>query len=318
MNDDADTLSGALAYYAMFSIFPLLLLLLALFGFVLQWWDTGLNIQREILDTVGRSFSSQFSQSLNDALDTVREQAGAATGIGLVTLLIGASSVFSQLTYSFNKIWNIPEEESPPGIWNTIWAFARKKLFSFGLVLAVGFLLLISLSLTGFTQVLLQGVATIPFVGDAVVVIFGILLSLAINAFIFALLFKYLPRIPIGWGDVMTGAVVTAVIWEIAKRLLAVYIGNSAYASAYGFVGTFLVLMAWIYFSSMILFLGAEFTEVYSRRCGSRCGQQMLPLRDPETHEKMETAKPVPKREMVREEPKTEEDMKLPEKMEAS
>lgn len=314
MKDDADTLSGALAYYAMFSIFPLLLLVLALLGFFLKSWETSINIQREILETVGRSFTSQFSESLSQALTAVRDNAEAATGIGLVTLLIGASSVFSQLTYSFAKIWNLPEEESPPGVWNTIWVFLRKKLISFGLVLAVGFLLLISLSLTGVTQVVMQGVAGIPYIGDVGVVIIGIVISLLINTTMFALLFKYLPHTNVTWRDVTTGALVTSIIWELAKRLLAVYIGSSSYASAYGFVGTFLVMMAWIYFSSMILFLGGEFTEVYSRRCGSRCAQLMLPLIDAETHQRLETTKSIPKEETERAEPSDQTPM--PQKME--
>jgi membrane protein len=311
IKDDADTLSGALAYYAMFSIFPLLLLLLAVLGFLLKSWNTATDVQKAIVDILGQSFTQGFSRSLNETLSTVRDNAGTATGIGLVTLLIGASGVFSQLDFSFNKIWNIAEEESPPGIWNTVWVFVRKKLFSMGMVLAVGFLLMISLALTGATQVLMQGIATVPFVGDAVVVVLGVIIAIALNTLIFALLFKYLPRTSIAWGDVLTGALVTAIIWEGAKRLLAIYIGTSSYASAYGFVGTFLVLMAWIYFSSLILFLGAEFTEVYARRCGSHCHQPMLPLLDAETGEKITRAQSAPKEEVVREE-KVKGDLKAP------
>ena len=115
-----------------------------------------------------------------------------------------------------------------------------------------------------------QGAGTIPYVGDSVVVVAGVIISIAINAFIFALLFKYLPRTRIAWGDVMAGALVTSIIWEIAKRLLAIYIGNSAYASAYGFVGTFLVLMAWIYILiagvlEICWAIGLKYTDGFTR-----------------------------------------------------
>jgi membrane protein len=302
MKDDIDTLSAGLAYYAMFSIFPLLLLLLALLGFLLKSWSSAIEIQKAIVDIVGRSFTSSFGKTLNDTLTSVRDNAGTATGIGLVTLLIGASGVFSQLDASFNKIWSVEDRPAPPGILHALWALARRKLFSFGMVLAVGFLLMVSLALTGGTQALMQGIASIPYIGDAVVVIIGIVVTLVINTIIFALLFKYLPRTHVGWKDVITGAMMTAVIWEGAKRLLAIYIGTSSYASAYGLVGTFLVLMAWLYFSSLILFLGAEFTEVYARRCGSHCHQDMLPLYDPETREKVAPATPTTKEEITREE----------------
>ena len=271
--DEAGQLGAALAYYAMFSIFPLLLLLLALLGFVLKYWDQAINVQEQMLKVVSQNLSPQLSETLGQVLAVVKDQAGAATGIGLVTLLLGASGVFQQLDMSFNKIWNVPPKPPKPGIVNTVISALREKLFSFGMVLSVGFLLLISLALTGITGALLSGLGNLPVVGAAAGYVIGLLVTLALNMLIFALLFKYLPDTDVHWGDVWVGALLTALIWEIAKRLLALYIGRSSYASAYGAVGTVLVLMTWIYFSSQILFLGAEFTEVFARRHGSRSAQ---------------------------------------------
>jgi membrane protein len=138
------------------------------------------------------------------------------------------------------------------------------------MVLAVGFLMLISLALTGVTQALLGALNAVPVVGGGFGFVIGLLITVALSTLIFALLFKYLPDTEVRWSDVLLGALVTAIIWELAKRLLALYIGHSSFASAYGAVGTVLVLMAWVYFSSQVLFLGAEFTEVYARRHGSR------------------------------------------------
>jgi membrane protein len=267
--DQAGQLGAALAYYAMFSIFPLLLLLLAGLGFVLNNPDAQ-AVQQQILNTVAQNFSPQLSDTLKQIMVVVAQQAGAATGIGIITLLLGASGVFQQLDISFNKIWQVPEKPKQPGIVATIVSALREKLFSFGMVLAVGFLMLISLALTGVTQALLGALSAIPVLGGGFGFVIGLLITVALSTLIFALLFKYLPHTEIRWGDVLLGALVTAIIWELAKRLLALYIEHSSFASAYGAVGTVLVLMAWVYFSSQVLFLGAEFTEVYTRRHGSR------------------------------------------------
>ena len=269
--DEAGQLGAALAYYAMFSIFPLLLLLIAGLGFVLRYWDQAIDVQQQILETVGRNLSPQLSTTIADILGGVKSQAGGATVIGLVTLLIGASGVFQQLDYSFNKIWNVPKPTEPVGWVNTVLTTVRNKLFSFGMVLAVGFLLLVSMALSGASQALLQGFKDVPVVGGVAGFAIGLALSLLLNTFVFALLFKFLPDTLVYWRDVWLGAVATALVWELAKYLLGWYIAQSGKTySAYGAVGTVLVLMVWIYFSSQILFLGAEFTEVYSRRHGSR------------------------------------------------
>jgi len=281
--DQASTLGAALAYYALFSLFPLLLLLIAGLGYVLQYWDRAINVQDEILAAASRNFSPQLSDALKDILGGIKNNAGGATLIGLVTLLIGASSVFQQLDLSFNKIWRVPTPEQPAGLVASILQTVRTKLFSFGMVLAVGFLLLISMALTGATQALLDSFQNVPVIGGPAGFLIGLATTLLLNTLVFALLFKFLPNIKVRWGDVWLGAFVTAVLWELGKNLLALYIGRSGQSwSAYGLVGTVLILMAWIYFSSQILFLGAEFTEVYSRHYGSRVPQKVAePMPDP-------------------------------------
>ena len=272
--DEASTLGAALAYYALFSMFPLLLLLIAGLGYVLQYWDQAINVQDEILAAAARNFSPQLSDSLKQILGGIKSNAGGATVIGLITLLIGASNVFQQLDLSFNKIWKVPKPEQPLGLVASVLQTIRTKLFSFGMVLAVGFLLLVSMALTGITQALLDSFQNVPLIGGVAGFLVGLATTLLLNTLVFALLFKFLPNAKVRWSDVGLGAFVTAVLWEIGKNLLALYIGRSGQSwSAYGLVGTVLILMAWIYFSSQILFLGAEFTEVYARRRGSRMPQ---------------------------------------------
>lgn len=264
--DEAEQLGAALAYYAMFSIFPLLLLLLAAFGVLL---GSRSPIEQQIITFVATNVSEQLSGPLTEILDAVKRRAGTATGIGLVTLLLGASGVFQQLKRSFNKIWDVEPKKTQTGIASTIIATIRDRLIAFAMVLAVGLLLLLSLVLTGVTNALLTVLASVPLVGGSIGFIAGLVITIALNTLIFALLFKYLPDTSIRWGDVWVGALVTAILWEIAKRLLALYVEFSSFASAYGVVGTALVIMVWIYFSSQILFLGAEFCQVYARRHGS-------------------------------------------------
>jgi membrane protein len=257
----------------MFSIFPLLLLWLAALGFVLRYWDEAINTRQEILHVVAQQFSLQLSESFNQMLEGVQREATAATGFGLVALLLGASGVFYQLDTSFNKIWRVPGKPQPSGIIKAILSALRGKLLSFVMVLVVGLLFLVSLALTGITHALLGVLPHLPVIGGAAGFMLGLAITLALNTLIFTLLFKYLPDTEVAWRDVALGALVTTVIWEVAKRALTFYLQESNYVDAYGAVGAALVLMAWVYFSSQIPFLGAEFTEVYSRRYGSRRSQ---------------------------------------------
>lgn len=284
--DNAANLGAALAYYAVFSIFPLLILTLAIFGFVL---GNNFDVQQQILGATSQAFSPQFSETLGSILEVVKDQAGAASAVGLITLLLGASGVFQQLDSAFNIIWNVPPKQGG-SIIDTVKSLITDKLLAFSMVLSIGFLLLVSMALTGVTQAVLQGATGLLGLGEesTVAAVFGFLLSLVVtlllNTFIFAMLFKFLPNTKILWSDVWVGAGVTAVLWEVGKRILAWYIGRqSASLGAYGAIGTLLILMLWIYFSTQILFLGAEFTNVYAKRHGSRSPNAPEPITDEAT-----------------------------------
>ncbi len=268
--DEAEQRGAALAYYSMFSIFPLLILMLAAFGFVLRYRAWAIDAQEEILQAAARTFSPQFSEMLRQALKVIQKGAPTATGAGLIALLIGASSVFHQLDTSFKKIWRVPEKQRPSLLLSYALGYLRGRLLAFVMMAGLGLLLIVSLAMTVLTQPLLGALAHLPLVGGGAGYLTGLALVLVLNMMIFALLFKYLPGTKVQWRDVMPGAILTALLWEVTKRLLTFYIARSSYVSAYGIVGTMLVLMIWIYFSSQVLFLGAEFTEVYSRRYGSR------------------------------------------------
>jgi membrane protein len=285
LKDEAGERGAALAYYAIFSFFPLLILLLAGLGFVLSHVPAAGDLRADILRLVARQVSPQFSRTLREMFGLLEEGAPRATGVGLFILWFGASSVFQQLDHTFKVIWRVPEKEPPPGWLEYLFSIAKyqltRRLSAFLMVLGVGLLLFVSLVLTAGVQPLVSALSGVPLVGGTAGYLAVVLLSLVLNTLLFALLFKYLPDTRVEWRDIWLGAVLTALAWEIIKRMLAFYVARSTYTSAYGVVGTMLVLMVWIYFSSQVLFLGAEFTEVYSRRCGSRLGQRKVPEPEP-------------------------------------
>jgi membrane protein len=265
--DEADQLGAALAYYSMFSIFPLLLLFLAGFGMVLGSQEA---VQAAILDTIARTFSTQLSDTVGQILGVITKQSGTATLIGTVTLILGASGVFQQLEKSFNKIWNIPAPKTKATWSETLVRVVRERFFAFALLLAVGVLLLLSLIVTGVTTVLLSTLSGLPIIGGIIGYLLGIVVSILLSSLIFGLTYRYLPHAPVTWRDVWPAALFMGALWEVAKRVLALYIERSAFTSAYGIIGTVLVLMVWIYLSSQILFFGAEITQVSSiQRRGS-------------------------------------------------
>lgn len=272
--DECGQLAAALSYYATFSIFPLLILLLGGAGFFL---GPATPAQEQILLALTRSVSGSevLIPTLEMLLNAVAEQSGTATLVGVVTLLIGTSGVFGQLDWTFNKIWNIPAPPSTGGFLDSIRHALGKRVFAFGITLAAGVLLVVSLVLTAVTNPWMQGATTLLGIrqgalASTISFLWQMVVTLAVNALIFALIFKYLPATSVAWRDVGAGALISAVVWEIAKQVLAFYIGWSSFSTAYGAISTLLVAMAWISFSSQILFMGAECTNVYARRYGSR------------------------------------------------
>jgi membrane protein len=188
-----------------------------------------------------------------------------ATIVGFVVLIVGASGVFAQMQASLNAIWRV---EPKPG--RGIWGLLQDRILSFGFILVVGFLLLISLILT----------AIIAFIGtwfggflpgvETLIQILNAILSLAIITLLFAMIFKFLPDVKIAWRDVWIGALITAGLFTAGKEILGLYLGKSGVASSYGAAGSLIVLLLWVYYSAQIVFFGAEFTKAYANKFGSR------------------------------------------------
>ncbi|HEY5811981.1 MAG TPA: YihY/virulence factor BrkB family protein [Terrimicrobiaceae bacterium] len=264
MDDQAPTLGGALAYYTVFSLAPLLILTVAIAGMIFGQEAAQGQIFTQLRSLIGAESAAAMQDIVQDA--NAKPTTGVwATILGFVTLFLGASGVFGQLQYSLNTIWGVAPK---PG--RGLVGIIKDRVLSFGFVLALGFLLLVSLVLT----------AVIAFVGkwlggmvpgvETIIQIVNMLLSLGVITLLFAMMFKFMPDAKIAWRDVWVGALVTAALFTAGKELLGLYLGKGGVASSYGAAGSLIVLLVWVYYSSQIVFFGAEITKVYANRYGSR------------------------------------------------
>jgi len=287
-DDNATRLAAALAYYSLLSLAPLVVLALAIAGLVFDQEATRDQLSTELGAVVGPSGA--------EAVRAIVENARApSTGIlstvaGLIVLLFGASGVFGELQSALDTIWEVAPKPGR-GIVGTI----RDRLFSFAMVMGVAFLLLVSLLLsTALAAVgrFLEG--RLPG-GEAVWQLLNFLLSFAVVSALFAATFKVVPDVKMQWRDVWVGAIATAFLFSVGRFLIGLYLGKSSVASSYGAAGSLVLLVIWVYYSSLILFAGAEFTQVYAKHFGSRIrpAENAVPLTD-EARAKM--GRPEPSR----------------------
>jgi membrane protein len=261
--DKVSRLAAALAYYTLFSIAPLLVIAIGITGLVIGRNEAQSEIVAQIEDTAG----AEVAEALTGMISNVSQPgtSAAATVIGIVILMWGASQVLAQLQDAFNTIWQI-KRDPDAGIWYTI----QKRLISLAMVLTVGFLLLVSLVISTAVTAINQALAdNIALVGLALPLLDWIT-SLLIMAPLFALMFRYLPDTRLTWRDVGVGGLVTAVLFMLGKALIGFYLAKSGAGSAYGAAGSLIVLLLWVYYSAQLLFFGAEITKVYTYRYGSR------------------------------------------------
>ena len=264
LEDQAPTLGAALAYYTVFSLAPLLIIAIAIAGLVLGQEAAQGQIFNQLRGLLGEESGKAMQEMVQSA--SAKPASGvAATLIGIVTLLFGASGVFGQLQTSLNTIWEV---QPKPG--RGIWGILRDRILSFGFILVVGFLLLVSLLLTAGVALVAEWFGGMFPGMEILTQIVNFVLSLVIITLLFAMIFKFLPDAKIAWHDVWIGAFITALLFTIGKLALGLYLGKSGVESSYGAAGSLIVLLLWVYYSSQILFFGAEFTQVYANRFGSR------------------------------------------------
>jgi membrane protein len=265
--DYASSMGGALAYYTLFSIAPVLIIVIAVAGFFLGPEAARGEIVTQLRGLLGDDGAAAVQGLLESASQP--EEGLVATITGFVLLLLGATTVFAELQSDLDRIWRAPAPQAISGVW----ALLRARLLSFSMVLVLAFLLLVSLVVSAALAALGNWWGG-WFEGWAIVLeVLNFLVSFAITTGLFAMIYKLLPRADIAWRDVWIGAAVTALLFAIGKFLIGLYIGRSGIASGFGAAGSFVVLLVWVYYSTQIFLLGAEFTWVYAHERGSRRGR---------------------------------------------
>jgi membrane protein len=256
-------LAAALSYYTLFSLAPLLLIAIGVAGLVFGREAA----QNQIVETLQGMIGQDSAKAVQEMIQASNEKPKTgmlSTIIGFVALLFGAGGVVGQLQTSLNRMWEVTPK---PG--QGIWGFLRQRFFSFAMVLAIGFLLLVSLVVTAvlssFTAMLGSFLGDATFVAHAI----DILVSFGFVTLLFALIYKYVPDVEIQWIDVWVGAALTSILFTVGKYLIGLYIGTSGVSSTFGAAGSLITILVWVYYSSLIFFLGAEFTRVYATQYGS-------------------------------------------------
>lgn len=260
--DKASELGAAMAFYSILSLAPLLVIAVAIAALVFGEADAKQQLAAQMNEVMGSRGAEAVSAMIEHAQQPAKGTIAAL--LGVATLLFGASGVFGQLQSAMNTIWEIEPKRLG------IWGFIRARFLSFTMVLGTGFLLLISLVLSAWissmNDMLGDQIGGLGILSQAA----NTLLSFALVTVLFALIFRMLPDTDVDWRDVWVGAVVTAILFTLGKYLIGLYLGTSSVGSAYGAAGSLVVLVVWIYYSAQILFFGAELTQVYARRYGSR------------------------------------------------
>jgi membrane protein len=258
--DGAPHLAAALAYYTAFSLAPLLVIIIGVFGIFVSETE----IRSQIIRSVSNSVGTPAAEMVTGMIDSINEpeQGVISTVLGVVTLILGAIGAFGNLQTALDIIWDVDRTKRPSGII----AIVRDRFLSFGMLLFVGFLLLVSMVVSTIISAVgayvIERFAGLEFIFQVI----AFIVSFAVITLLFAMIFKFMPHTYVRWRDVWIGAAVTSALFTIGKTLLSFYLARSSPASAYGAAGAFVLILLWIYYSAQIVLFGAEFTQVYARR----------------------------------------------------
>ena len=263
LQDKASQLGATLAYYTVFSLAPLVLVLLAIIGVIFR--DDPAGAWDKITEQMGYFLDPSAVQVVQSIAQKASQpgKSTLATLIGVTLALFGATGVFGQLQDALNTIWGV---KAKPG--RGVWGFLRSRFLSFAMVAGICFLLLVSLAIEALLKGFSHYVQSVLPGGIVIALTIYVVFDFAVVVLLFAMIFKFLPDVEIQWRDVWIGAVMTAILFGIGKWLLGFYLGSGAAGSAYGAASSLITLLLWVYYSSQILLFGAEFTQVYASRAG--------------------------------------------------
>lgn len=263
VDDFAPSMGAAISYYTAFSLAPLLVIVIAIAGAVFGREAVTGQITAQLAGLIGTDGAMVVQGLIASASDTER---GLVAGlISVVVLLVGATTVFAELQSALDRIWHVPAREKPQGVW----AVVRARVLSFGLILGFAFLLMVSLVVGTVTAALGHWIGGLMPGTAALLYVLNMLISVAFTTVLFGMIFKLMPTAYVAWRDVWVGAFVTAILFELGKVLIGLYIGRSGMTESFQAAGSIVVLLAWVYYAAQIFLLGAEFTKVYADDHGS-------------------------------------------------
>jgi membrane protein len=263
MKDKVPKLSASLAYYTIFSLGPMLIVIIYLTNLIWKKEAIEGRIFGQIRELVGDNAALQIQEIIKNA--SISESNTLAAIIGFVTLIIAATTLFAEIQDSINTIWNLKAKTEKGWL-----IMLKNRLLSFSLVVSLGFLLLVSLVINSLVEGLMDRLQVVfPQITVVLLYVVNLVLTLLITSSLFAIIFKVLPDAIIRWKDVAVGAIFTAILFMVGKFGITFYIGSSDIGSAYGTAGSLVILLLWVYYSSIILYFGAEFTKAYSVKFGS-------------------------------------------------
>ncbi|MGJ7506310.1 YihY/virulence factor BrkB family protein [Variovorax sp. GT1P44] len=271
-DDFAPSMGAAISYYTMFSLAPLLVLVIAVAGLAFGAEAVQAQIASQLSGMVGKESADAVQAMVKSAAISGDGILAAAISIGI--LIVGATSVFGELQSALDRIWHVPESKKPSGIWGIL----RARVFSFGLILGLAFLLMVSLSISTALAAFGKFIGGLMPGQEILLQVLNMVVSIGVTTVLFAMIFKFMPTTRVEWRDVWMGAIVTAVLFEIGKALIGLYLGKSGMANAFAGAGSLVLLLAWVYYAAQIFLLGAEFTKVYAQEHGSASAESPAPV----------------------------------------
>jgi membrane protein len=277
--DDVPRLGASLAYYTLFAVGPILIIAVAIAGTVYGPDAVRGQIVGEISGLIGQ----QGAEAVQSILQSAHQNrtGSLAVVIGTITLILGGSGAFLELQHALNTIFRVKTDPKKSGLERLV----LSRLRSFGVVVSIGFLLLVSLLVSAALTALSSRIQRTPVGGPVVLQAINMVVSLAVMTLLFGLIYRLLPDVRLAWRDVWTGAFVTSLLFSIGKFLIGLYLGHSGVATSYGAAGSIVVLLVWVYYSAQVILLGAEFTRVYAEhRRGAPPPPNHLARRDPAAH----------------------------------
>jgi membrane protein len=274
LDDFAPSMGAAISYYTLFSLAPLLVLVIAIAGLVVGTEAVQGQIANQLTSLMGRDTAETIQSMVESAW--VSGNGIWAGALSIAVLLVGATTVFAELQSALDRIWHVPQSKKPSGLWGIL----RARLFSFGLILCLAFLLMVSLAVSAGLAAFGTYLGGLLPGQEALLRALNLAVSLAVTTALFAVVFKWMPTAKVAWGDVWIGAIVTAILFEVGKLLIGLYLGKSGLANTFAGAGSLVILLAWVYYAAQIFLFGAEFTKVYAFGHGSAQGRAAE-----ETHE---------------------------------